>query len=93
MGNGPQQADGVAGVSPQRKLSHRSMIVLAVALATYAVGRAGASWPMLALFGACVAVSLFVRLAGRGDDRFAVRHSATMGLGAAIVAGLLAWFA
>lgn len=74
-------------------MSHRSMIVFAVALATYAVGRAGASLPMLTLFAAVVAVSLFAHLVGRGDDRFAALYATTMAIGAAGVAGLIAWFA
>ncbi len=88
----PQQ-EGEARPSPRRRLSHRSMIVLAVALPTYTVGRAGASLSVLALFAAVGAMSLFAYLVGRGDDRFAALYSATMGIGAAGVAGLLAWLA
>ena len=88
----PQEA-GEARPTRRRRLRHRSMIVLAVALPTYAVARASASLPMLALFAAVVAVSLFAYLVGRGDDRFAALYSAAMGIGAAGIAGLLAWLA
>ena len=93
MGDRASQAKGGARRSARPRLSHRSGIVLAVAVATYAVGRAGASWPVLALFAAAVAASLFAHLAGRGGDRFAALYVATMGIGAASVAGLLACFA
>ena len=91
MDDRASQAKGGARPSVRPRLSHRATIVLAVALATYAIGRAGASWPMLALFAAAVTVSLFAHLAGRGGDRFAALYAATMGVGAAIVAGLIAW--
>ena len=55
MGDRASQAKGGARRSARPRLSHRSGIVLAVALATYAVGRAGASWTVLALFAAAVA--------------------------------------
>jgi hypothetical protein len=63
--------------------------VLIIAVATYAVGRAGATFPLLGVFALAVSTSLYVHLAGRGDDRFAAVYAATMGIGAAIVAGLL----
>ena len=70
-------------------MTGRPAIVIFVALASYGVGRAGASVATLALFGLAVALTLGVHLVGRGNDRFALFYAGMMGLGAAAVAGLI----
>jgi hypothetical protein len=72
-------------------MQHRSLIVLAVAVATYALGRSGASNVLLALFAIGVAVTLFLHLRGRGDDRFAAAYSVLMGVAAGLLARLLSF--
>ena len=72
---------------------HRSAIVLAVAVATYVVGRTGASLTLLVLFGLALAAVLYIHLAGRGDDRFAAFYAGVIGTGAALVAGLVGGWA
>ena len=87
----PRDVEG--GRSGNPWLGHRLRIVLAVAGASYFVGRMGASLPTLALFGAAVALALYAHLSGRGDNRFAAVYAGLMGTGAALVAGLLDWLA
>ena len=80
---------GEGGVPREARLTHRSGIVLAVAVATYFIGRMGAPLLLLTLFGLAVAAALYAHLAGRGDDRLAAFYAAVTGIGAALVAGLL----
>lgn len=70
-------------------MTHRSVIVFVVALASYAVGRMGASPGVIVLFGLVVASTLSAYLFGRGNDRFALVYASVMGLAAATIAGLV----
>ena len=74
-------------------MSHRRIIVLAVAIAAYAAGRMRLPLAGLALFGVAVGLVLQAHLARRGNDRFATAYAALMGAGAALAAWAIEWAA